>query len=374
MIPTAYIELEQLGVLAIVGKSGTGKTSTIRFLISQLLLQESYIYVCDPHGKTLRENLTRSIEPLLPYVISAVSHGDRTQKIYEFGEKLQNRIDGVDTTSYPIVLILDEAPAHFMQCSTEELKRQSDILLKTANEGRKVGVHAILLLQNVKKDFIGSRSIRSSLTHILFHRINEEEIKLLVQSLPNEIRNDIVRLRIGRAVLYPELKRITIPFIDNDETIHFEKIYRNRLITRDTQRDRVHDVRDQYRDRTDHEMVMPKSDIFLYQRDRYRKHIKCAKKPRNTYKEKNDHDDHAITIDQGSQKEKEVHEHAERKKQKELSPAMMKKFHDLRMSIKKGESKEKAIYRIFGIRKGGKSKNWILMSGIYDKIKSLDVP
>lgn len=368
MIPTVYIELESLGVLAIVGKSGTGKTSTIRFFLTQLLLSGAHIYVCDPHGNTNRENLTMSIEPLLPYLISAVTKEQRTQAIHEFGLRLQKRLDGVDKSDTPIVLVLDEAPSHFIQCSAEELKEAAAIFLKTANEGRKVGVHAILLLQNVKKDFIGSRSIRSSLTHILFHRTNEEETKLLVQSMPNAIKRRISRLGIGKCLLYPDLKTISIPFIDNDETIYFEQSYRNQLIVRDSRydhgnlRDREKQERDHQRDRYDHDIVMAQSDISSYLRDRHRKYGESAKKARSTYRKKTDHDDHAITVQKNP-----IHY-----TKKELSSDTMQRLHELRISIKNGESKEKAIYRIFGIRKGGKSKNWILLSTVYDKIKILD--
>ena len=53
----------------------------------------------------------------------------------------------------------------------------------------------------------------------------------------------------------------------------------------------------------------------------------------------------------------------------ELSPVAMRQLHELRISIRKKEGKEKAIYRLFGVRKGGKSNNWRILSGVYDKIK-----
>ena len=360
-----YIELEQLGVLALVGVSGSGKTSTIRFLLTQLLLLQANIFVCDPHGQTRRENLTKSIEPLLPFLKLAISHEERFLAIQAFGTILAKRLEGTDSSTTPIVLILDEAPAHFLQCSAEELKETARIFQSTANEGRKVGVHAILLLQNVKHDFIGSRSIRSSLTHMIFHRTNEDETKLLIPSLPQEFKRKIARLGIGKAFLFPDSCMVDVPFINTDEIVAFEQHYRDSL-TRPTTlqrgRDQQCDPRDPHRDRYDHGIRVRKTSTLSSMRDRFLHARKTGKNPESAQDNVFDHDvhvDHALP--------RVIQELTS--STQELSPVAMRQLHELRVSIRKKEGKEKAIYRLFGVRKGGKSNNWRILSGVYDKIK-----
>jgi ABC-type oligopeptide transport system ATPase subunit len=221
-----YLEFNSFGVLAIGGKSGSGKTSTARFLLAQLAMSGASLVICDPHGKSMQDNLTQAIQPLAKSFACpiAIAHEERMQAIRAVGKIVQDRLSGRDKSLEKIVLVLDEAPRHFMECSAEENRETAQIFLTLANEGRRMNIRVLLLAQNFKQDFIGSRSIRSSITHVLFHRSSRDEVKLF-SSIPASYLRTIEILKDGHALLYPDMIQVQIPYISRDDLESAEHLY-----------------------------------------------------------------------------------------------------------------------------------------------------
>ena len=226
-----YIEWGSYATIAISGKSGSGKTSTIRFIIIQNILNNIQTIVCDPHGNAGNGSLKDGIEPIehLLALPIAVTLEDRIAAFRMVHTILRRRIAGLDTSKQKICIILDEATLHFLECSKEQSEEFTRFLMDMSNEGRKKDICCYLLGQNWKADFIGSRSVRSSISHVLFHRTDEAEVKLFAESMPAKERRKISTLPTGKMYVYPYLYTVRVPYISKDDLIDFASKYQNNV-------------------------------------------------------------------------------------------------------------------------------------------------
>ena len=211
-----YIEMSGWGTLAICGVAGSGKTSTAKYLLAQCLLNGFRVYVSDPHGNFQNGSLASSLEGIELNAPIAIEKSDRIALLEYMHIQLQARINGLKDRQH-LVLFMDEVPAHFIECTREEVTKQANWLLNITNQGRKFGVHVILLGQNWKQDYAGSRSIRSSVTHIIFHRVSPDEVKLFLSNIPSDITRRISNLRDGEIIVYPGFKRMKVPYVTDDD-------------------------------------------------------------------------------------------------------------------------------------------------------------
>lgn len=224
-----YLEWNTFSTVAICGKSGSGKTSTVRFIIAQMLLNGVSTIVCDPHGNAGVDSLKMSIEPIEQFLVLpvAIDLEDRIKAFRYVHKILRARIDGTDTSKQRICIILDEATYHFLECSKEQATEFTRFLHDLTNEGRKKDICVFLLGQNFKADFVGSRSIRSSITHVIFHRTSEDETKLFVPSMPAKEKRIIAQLPTGHIFVYPFLYRLRVPYITQDDMIDFARSFKS---------------------------------------------------------------------------------------------------------------------------------------------------
>ena len=331
-----YIEWDSFSVLAIAGISGSGKTTTTRLMLCQLLLNDVDIIVCDPHGHIENQSLTYSVKPLEHMFVYpvAIDKQDRLNMIRIAGEEFKKRKENSSACNKKFVLVIDELTSHFLECSSAEIKEQESILLHIANEARKINMRIILIGQNWKQDYIASRSIRSSINAFIFHRIAGDEIKLLVENTPTSIRRDIARLQTGYAYIYNAQHvfiKVKIPNIRLDDIRDFIKEIESRYESRNAQK--------RNESRKNHDMNHAHSSaekaINLNYRD---SDILLSKKP-------------------------DIHESRNAK--------LAEKVVYMRELILGGVSKENTIKIVFDISKGGKYKPYIVASKLYDRVVEL---
>lgn len=304
-----YIEWDAFSTIAISGQSGSGKTSTVRFLIAQLLINNTAIYVCDPHGNAGNGSLRESILPIESFLAQpiAITLQERVNTFKQINTILKARLNGIDKSKDKIAIILDEATRHFIESSKEQVDELATILQSLANEGRKANIRCFLLSQNWKSDFIGSRSVRSSITHVIFHRTNGDEVKLFVPSMPAKELRMIASLPAGHTYVYPFLYKLRVPYISQDDIEDFAKRYKERSPFR-------------YKPIVQH--VHSVQDV--------------EKKPVNVNNER-------------------LHDIVSRMIQ----------------SINNGDSKEATIRLVFNTYKSGRNPVWNAASKLYDKVKDM---
>lgn len=216
-----YLEWDHWSVLAIAGKSGSGKTNTAKFLLAQLLLDRYDVYLCDPHATINQSTLGATFKEKVPVAIDKHARMQTIRHVMRiFQRSLTERVPKT-------VLVMDEITAHFLECTPEEAKETEQLFQRIANEGRKSNVRLIICGQNWRADYIGSRSIRSSITHLILHQISDDEVKLFVPSLPTDIRRKITRLAPGNAYLFPSDQFVRIPYVSSDEIRSVQGVQKN---------------------------------------------------------------------------------------------------------------------------------------------------
>jgi hypothetical protein len=169
------------------GVSGSGKTTTIRFLLFQTVLLKGRFIMIDPHIEDQEESLAAQFRvfkhshvfPPCDDNASAVTKRVR----WMMKEYLRRKELGIKGP--PIILVLDELNALLRRLSPELRKELTDLLLTLAQEGRKFGLFALLIAQRWSEQDLGGKpwgaAIRSSLASMLAHRfIDEEQAKKLI--------------------------------------------------------------------------------------------------------------------------------------------------------------------------------------------------
>lgn len=317
MRPT-YIEMEKLSVVAIPGVSGSGKSSTTRFIIAQLLLDDSRVLLGDPHGNISNESLAAAFEPLEQYFDKPIAKSkDEILELFRYIAKLfKKRLDGARADER-YVLILDETPQFFMQCTKEEMQEISKLLVSLANEARKVNIRIFLLGQNWSRDFIGKAAIRSSINTILFHRIPAKEIKLFIENASADLTRKVSNLKQGHVYIYGlgiDPTEVTVPYVSLDDIKGIEKDLRAKSVQ--------------------HRSATLQSQNAHFQDDIENEEIM-----------------------QESIARTKLHAHVDNK------------IKEIMKGIKSGERKEDTIIRVFDTYKSSRNKVWVSASKLYDRIK-----
>jgi hypothetical protein len=180
------------------GGSGTGKSTLVRLILAQALLQRAKFLIIDPHFGAGEESLGESLFPLRPFMIGDVAHSDPEMiKILEYLTLLgKNRLQGIDQSKEPIFLIVDE---------TTSLLQRSDVakaltlaLGQIAQETRKVGIYAICLGQNFNSSVM-STDVRNSFASVLSTASHRDTLGRLISKRAGQ---DLEMLRKPRALYY----------------------------------------------------------------------------------------------------------------------------------------------------------------------------
>lgn len=329
-----YLELDRLSVVAIPGITGSGKSSTARFLISQLLLDGTEVIVCDPHGLVGKESLSGALQPLYPYLTIAHTKEEIITQFKRINRLFEERIKGSGDESR-IALFLDETPAFFLNCTREEMVLIAKVLTQLANQSRKVNIRVFLLGQNWTQDYIGRSSIRNSINTIIFHRINEKEAKLFIESAPVELRRQIAGLQQGNVIVYGlgiEPTKLRVPYVSVDDIMKIATMLDE---SRDT-RGNVINKRITHESRYDHARIDAESRESRNTQNQ-------QKTAENVYR------DSVIGV-------------IKIEKAKSIRHAVEM----IDYSIQNGMNKKETLEMIFDTTKGGRNKKWLAASKLYD--------
>ncbi len=205
---------------AIAGVSGSGKTTTIRFLACQSALHGARFVVIDPHLDTGDESLAATLSPLQHTMLCAPAGSDRPilQAVRLVKSQLDARLRG-DKTRSPLVLAVDE----FTRCmrSSAIAHELAGLIEAIGQEGRKVGVFAMLAGHVWSAERAGGTPLRDALASCYVHRIKRRQANMLLQ-LGDELPETLM-LPTGTAYLYRtsgKLETVAIPFTSKIDVEH----------------------------------------------------------------------------------------------------------------------------------------------------------
>lgn len=171
----SWLDLYSCGI---GGVSGSGKTTTVRFLLFQAILAGAQLLMIDPHINEPEESLAAQFRAF-PAVHVAAPCDDTPaavlKRIRWFDKERQRRkVAGIKSPA--LIFVIDEFNALMR---VEEIKKEmSALLLSISQEGRKFGLFAMLIGQRWSDQDMGGANmgaaIRSSLASTLAHRFTDE--------------------------------------------------------------------------------------------------------------------------------------------------------------------------------------------------------
>lgn len=235
-IQPVNIEWATFGTLGIAGKTGSGKSSTMRLILSQFAMDTCGIIIADGHGK-MQGSLASSVNIISPALIipPVIEFNDILKTVYAFESIMDDRVTGKDTASTKIALVIDEFTSFFRHMTKEQIRVVSKILLGVSNEARKTNLRVIFAAHNWAQDYIGSASIRSSIGTMIFHNLDQRESNLFFPQTP-KLRNTISSLRQGEAIVKQinnDPCKVAVPYVSMDDLEHIKSFVSNSQPFRD---------------------------------------------------------------------------------------------------------------------------------------------
>lgn len=182
---------------AVAGTTGSGKTTTVLFLLFQAILCGAKIIIIDPHLNNPDESLAARLQPLKrAFHAEPIDDTDIDgilTRIQWFKNELARR-KKAGKKGRLVIFCIDEFNAVMRK---QEIKKElAELLVAIEQEGRKFGIFALLIGQVWTAGQIGGADLRRSLASRIVHRIDEEYAKLL---LGTKYGQKCIELEVGNS-------------------------------------------------------------------------------------------------------------------------------------------------------------------------------
>lgn len=200
----------QLYSTAVGGLAGSGKSWTATFLAVQAALFGSRIVLLDPHAAD-SESLAARLAPMhTRFVCEVASEPAQMRAAVELvTSELARRKSG--RHGEPWLFIADE----FSALQRGELADPLAALVEgLSQEGRKLGMYAMVCGQVWSATRAGGTELRDSLASAYVHRLRPAQARMLTGMGTDELPADLLQLPAGSAYLLDtagDLRRVTIP-------------------------------------------------------------------------------------------------------------------------------------------------------------------
>jgi len=178
------------------GQSGSGKTNTLRSIITQSVLQRVFFWIIDfhwPHSKSLLASLENLRET--PYITYADKHIDVLPILESVDATIDRRLRGDESDAQVKVLAIDEVLQIIKNVPYAE-----QIIERIGTEGRKVNVLGLFSAQSWTADKV-STTARDNLTSIFAHNMKRNKAYSLLQD--SEQAKTVQKLHKGQMLFCP---------------------------------------------------------------------------------------------------------------------------------------------------------------------------
>jgi len=203
---------DKLFSCAVGGIAGSGKSSTIAFLLAQSALRGARLYLIDPHGGD-RESLATRLDPLAPAFF--IDPADDTlamgRAVRVALAEVERRMKCDDRS--PLVVMVDEFTSLQRSSLADDLSKLVEVL---GQEGRKKGVYGLFLGQAWTAARSGGSAGRDSLASAFVHRLRASQARYLTGLRAEELPPDVHDLAPGEAYLLStagDMTRVRVPFV-----------------------------------------------------------------------------------------------------------------------------------------------------------------
>lgn len=204
---------------AVAGATGSGKTTTTRFLACQSALHGARFVILDPHGDAGEESLAGTLQPLSAAFVMApaIEERDMLHAVSVVSRELDHRLSGKDGP--PWIVAIDEFTG--LMARGELSGALARLIEKIAQEGRKKSVFALLNGQIWRGDRAGGTALRDSLASAYVHRIRRNQARFL---LPTADAARAESLPTGQALLYRTSGDVLVVSIPNTTAADVERV------------------------------------------------------------------------------------------------------------------------------------------------------
>ena len=174
-----WLDLYSCGV---GGVSGSGKTTTVRFLLFQGILIGGRLLMVDPAIHEPSESLAAQFAAFGKRIHVMPPCDDNSEQVTKrirwlWNEYLRRKKHGIKGPA--IIFVIDEFNEVVALLPTEVKKELAELLLRISQSGRKFGLFAMLIGQRWSEQDLGGRgygaAIRSSLAALLAHRFTDPQ-------------------------------------------------------------------------------------------------------------------------------------------------------------------------------------------------------
>lgn len=198
------------------GQTDSGKSTLVRLILIQAIMQGAKIAIIDPHAAAGEESLADSFYPLnhRMYLPIARTPEEQLKTISLVRTELEKRLSGASKDRTPIVLVTDETGALLGNPNTS--KPLEELLLKISTESRKVFIYALCIGQNFNSQTIPT-VVRNSFVSIFSTYSKASVARILSESA--EFGKLAERLKVGECV-WSKRGTMMILRIPNTTSIH----------------------------------------------------------------------------------------------------------------------------------------------------------
>lgn len=208
---------------AIGGKSGMGKSTTLRFLVAQCALNGAKLVILDPHGTHQDESLAATLGPaLMDYALikPAIDEKqilDAILYVDEIGRE-RKATGGRAEDFQRIVVVSDESNVLFNPERHKAANQFQMLMREIAQEYRKYGIYGLCSAQIWTAAATGNNSeIRDSFATTAAHRMAKKQVGMLVDD--DDARQVVTKLEPGQMVFtnrMGEAVMLTVPNCDEN--------------------------------------------------------------------------------------------------------------------------------------------------------------
>jgi len=162
----------------VAGKSRSGKTVTMFFLVLQLLLNKAEVILCDPH-RSKPTGLANMLEPLSAYIHTVSKTEDIVNAVLDFADELEDRINS-NVAGNPKVLVIDEWTR--IARHKEAAKQITWVIQAVSQEGAGYNMFLVLGGQLLNPRAIGSGEVLQSIHAAYIHRLDMKQSMHVLQN------------------------------------------------------------------------------------------------------------------------------------------------------------------------------------------------
>lgn len=167
--------------VAVLGATGSGKSTTARALVSQTAMNGGKLIVIDPHLHAGRDSLAGDLAPLSSAFLLPPVDDDPAAVKHALSAVLQLMSERKAGATGPTVLVVIDEWTSLVSRGGPRAEMLTRTMRLLAVEGRKLGLHGCVIMQDATKEAVGP--LRDVLASSYVHRSRPQHARMVAPGL-----------------------------------------------------------------------------------------------------------------------------------------------------------------------------------------------